>query len=179
RNPSGACQATGRTFLTFRKPPSGRALCQIRRRILQCVASPIATPDGGSGMPAEHEGSVAAEGADWGLLTNGRLPDRGPRYTETPADPYAPGAPFIAEPWNAVTAALFVVIVAVWAWRLRGRYDRYPFLCCCLPILLAGGIGGTLYHALRTSVLFFLLDVVPIMLLGLAGSIYMAVQLPR
>jgi hypothetical protein len=105
-----------------------------------------------------------------------RLRDHGPRYTETPQDPYARNAPVIAEPWNAVTAALFILIVLFWAWRLRGRYRNYPFLTACMPILLAGGIGGTLYHATRLSVVFFLLDVVPISLLGLAGSIYMAVR---
>ena len=130
-------------------------------------------------MPVEHEGTIPAEGTDWALMTSGRMPDKGPRYTETPANPYAPDAPPIAEPWNAATASLFVAIVVVWVWRLRGRYDRYPFLCCCLPVLLAGGVGGTLYHALRTSVVFFLLDVVPIMLLGLAGSVYLACRLPR
>lgn len=130
-------------------------------------------------MPAEHEGNELASGPDYGLLTSGRMPDLGPRYTETPADPTAAGAPLIAEPWNAVTASFFVVIVVAWLWRLRGRYRDYPFLMSCLPVLLAGGIGGTLYHALRTSVVFFLLDVVPIMLLGLAGSVYMAIRLPR
>ena len=108
---------------------------------------------------------------DWALLMKDRMPDRGPRYTETPADPYAPDAPFIAEPWNAVTASFFIWIVVAWAWRLRGRYREYPFLMCCMPILLAGGIGGTLYHATRVSVVYFLLDVIPISLLGLAGSI--------
>jgi hypothetical protein len=104
----------------------------------------------------------------------GRLADGGPRYTETPADPLAPDAPIIAEPFNTITAALFIVIVGIWAWRLRGRYARFPFLCCCLPILLAGGIGGTLYHALRNSMFYFLLDVIPISLLGLAAAVYMA-----
>jgi hypothetical protein len=115
---------------------------------------------------------------DWGLVTatEGTMPDGGPPYTETPADPYGPDAPFPAEPWNAVTAALFVVLALAWVWRLRGRQRDYPFLSCCLPILLAGGIGGTLYHATRTSFVLFLLDVVPISLLGLAGSVFMAVR---
>lgn len=113
---------------------------------------------------------------DWALVTRDRMPDRGPRYTETPPDPYSPDAPFIAEPWNAVTAALFVLIVAAWAWRLRGRYREYPFLVGCMPILLLGGIGGTLYHATRASVVYFLFDVIPIFLLGVAGGVYMALR---
>lgn len=108
-----------------------------------------------------------------------RLPDWGPRYLETPADPYAPGGPAVAEPFNAVTASFFVVIVAVWAWRLRGRFHRFPFLTSCLPVLLAGGVGGTLYHALRTSPVYFLLDLVPILLLGVAGAVYLTVRLGR
>lgn len=123
-------------------------------------------------MP-DNEGREVATQPDWALITKDRMPDRGPRYTETPANPYAPDAPAIAEPWNAVTASLFIWIVLAWAWRLRGRYRLYPFLVCCGPILLAGGIGGTLYHATRVSVVYFLLDVVPISLLGLAGAIFM------
>ena len=118
----------------------------------------------------------STRGPDIGLVTRDRMPDWGPRYTETPPDPYAPDSPRIAEPWNTVTASFFIVIVAFWVWRLRGRYSRYPFLCCCLPILLAGGIGGTLYHATRVSTVYFLLDVVPISLLGLAGAIYMLIR---
>jgi hypothetical protein len=118
----------------------------------------------------------ANRGPDYGLASGGEMPDGGPRYAETPADPYAPGARFPAEPWNAATAALFILLVAVWAWRLRGRYRDFPFLTCCLPVLLAGGVGGTLYHATRTSYAFFLLDVVPISVLGLAGAVFMAVR---
>ena len=108
-----------------------------------------------------------------------RLADGGPRYLETPADPRASSSPFVAEPFNAVTASFFVVICAVWSWRLFGRYRQFPFLVCCLPILLAGGIGGTLYHAFRTRLAYFLLDVIPIQLLGLAGSVYLAIRLGR
>ena len=39
-----------------------------------------------------------------------RMPDSGPRYTETPDDPYAPDARIPAEPWNTATASLFVVL---------------------------------------------------------------------
>jgi hypothetical protein len=113
---------------------------------------------------------------DWALVANPEMADGGPRYTETPADPFAPGGSAVAEPWNAATASLFVALVAVWAWRLRGRYREFPFLCCCLPVLLAGGVGGTLYHATRTRYAYFLLDVVPISVLGLAGAVFVAVR---
>jgi hypothetical protein len=93
---------------------------------------------------------------------------------ETPADLSAPDAPLIAEPLNCVTATLFIWIALAWLWHLRGRYRVYPFVSSCLPILLAGGIGGTLYHGTRASRIYFLLDVVPIQILGLAGALYMA-----
>jgi hypothetical protein len=130
-------------------------------------------------MSTEHEANEAVGEPDYGMSANAQLRDRGPRYTETPADPYTPGAPFPAEPWNAVTASLFVVIVLAWLVRLRGRYGDYPFLMSCLPILLVGGIGGTLYHGLRTRQLYFYLDIIPIQLLPLAGAVYLAVRLWR
>jgi hypothetical protein len=108
-----------------------------------------------------------------------RAPDGGPVYTETPTEiralkPY-PG--LVAEPWNAVTAFLFVLVAGYWLVRLRGRLRRYPFLAVSLPLLLVGGIGGTLYHGLRNWVGFFLMDVIPIYLLGLIVSVYWWVRL--
>ena len=114
---------------------------------------------------------------DFGMMAHGKLRDFGPRYTETPPDPYAPDAPVIAEPWNMVTASFFVFIALAWLVRLRGRYLAFPFLMTCLPILFVGGVGGTLYHGLRTRQLYFLLDVIPIQLLALAGAVYLAVRL--
>jgi hypothetical protein len=142
-------------------------------------------------MPADDATEQPVEQPDWGLALNGRMPDGGVRYVETPADPDAPDAPFIAEPWNTVTASFFIFIAVAWLWRLRGRYRDYPFVSSCMPILLTGGIGGTLYHGTRlplhafgyTLKVYFLLDVVPIQLLGLAGGGYMAFRcfdrLPR
>ena len=108
-----------------------------------------------------------------------RMPDNGPRYTETPPDPFAPNAPNIAEPFNTVTAFFFVILVLVWVWRLRRRFGRYPFVVSSLPVLMVGAIGGTLYHATRTRVTYFLLDVIPISLIGLGAGIYLAVLLGR
>lgn len=128
-------------------------------------------------MNDTHEvGETLAE-PDYVMLANAALHDGGPRYTETPLDPYAPNAPLIAEPWNAATATLFVVIAVAWLVRLRGRYDRYPFMVCCLPVLLVGGIGGTLYHAFRTQKLYLFLDVAPIQILGVAGAVFLAVRM--
>lgn len=105
--------------------------------------------------------------------------DRGPIYTETPEEirDQLPFVGTIAEPWNTATAFLFVVIVLIWIVRLRGRLFNYPFLLATLPILLIGGIGGTLYHGTRSWVGYFLMDVVPINILGLAVSIYLWIRL--
>ncbi len=105
-----------------------------------------------------------------------RLPDGGPTYVETPAD-LANFDGIVAEPWNTASAALFVVIPLVWAWVLRGRYRQRPFLTICLPILAAGGVGGVLFHGLRRFNAFFLLDVVPIYVLGFAVSIWLWIRL--
>jgi hypothetical protein len=100
--------------------------------------------------------------------------DGGPIYLETRLDRT------IAEPWNATSALAFVVLVAVWLVRLRGRHRHWPFLTACLPVLALGGVGGVLYHAFRCSYVFFLLDVVPIAILALATSLYFwARLLPR
>lgn len=108
-----------------------------------------------------------------------RGPDAGPIYTETPVE-IRDGLPFsgsVAEPWNTATAFLFVLIVVFWFIRLRGKLFQHPFLAVALPILLVGGIGGTLYHGLRNWVGFFLMDVIPIYFLGLAVSVYWWIRL--
>src|SRR5262249_45834404 len=66
-----------------------------------------------------------------------------------------------------------------WLWRLRGRYRRHAFLSGCLPLLAAGGVGGTLYHAFRRSYFLYMLDVVPITLLAVAVSLYLWIKLAR
>lgn len=121
-----------------------------------------------------------SSGPDYFFLgdTSHRLADGGPIYRETPTDPTAAGG-WAVEPWNATTATVFVLIAVAWMLRLRGRYRRFPFVTACLPVLLAGGVGGTLYHAYRSRQAYFLLDVIPISLLGLAGAIYLAVRLGR
>lgn len=130
-------------------------------------------------MPAEHDTEEKSDSPDWGWSVGDRMPDGGPRYTETPPELHSSNGPVIAEPWNASTALLFVAIVMTWAWRLRGRYRRYPFLCCCMPVLLVGGVGGALYHGLRSHRAFLMMDVIPISVLGLAGSVFLAIRISR
>jgi hemolysin III len=104
---------------------------------------------------------------EFGLPIGSRWNDGGPIYTETDL------GRVIVEPWNAASALLFLGIALYWLIRLRGRYSQHPFLSVCLPILAAGGLGGTLYHATRASQAFFLMDVLPIFVLCLATSVYL------
>lgn len=97
--------------------------------------------------------------------------DGGPFYAETNMNR------LIKEPFNAASALLFLLLVAVWVVRLRGRWRQYPFLTACLPLLAAGGVGGTLYHALRAARWMLLLDVVPISLLAMALSLFLWARL--
>ncbi|MEL6252717.1 MAG: hypothetical protein AAFR87_11950 [Bacteroidota bacterium] len=92
--------------------------------------------------------------------------DGGPIYTETDF------SRFVVEPWNGVSAALFLLIVIYWITKLKGHWKERWFLSACVGILTIGGIGGTLYHAFRVSQVFLLMDWVPILILCLAGSGY-------
>jgi hypothetical protein len=103
-----------------------------------------------------------------------RIADHGPLYVETDF------TRLIREPCNAITAFLFVILALVWLYRLRGQYRLHPFTTVCLPILLIGGIGGTLFHAFRRHPIFFYMDVIPILVLVLLGAGYLWVRLrPR
>ena len=105
--------------------------------------------------------------AQLGHTLRGRGPDGGPMYLETNLDR------FIAEPFNAVSAALFLLIVVYWLVRLRGQYRTHLFITCCLPLLLVGGIGGTVYHALRAHRVWLVMDWMPITILCIATGIYL------
>jgi hypothetical protein len=105
---------------------------------------------------------------------NQRLTDLGPPYVETDF------SRVIVEPCNAVTATFFILIALYWLWKIWGRFREHPFITLCIPVLLAGGIGGTLYHGLRRYPACFYLDVIPIGLLVVMGSVYLWIRLrPR
>lgn len=96
------------------------------------------------------------------------LADGGQMYAETNLNQ------LIKEPWNATTAALFLIVVGYWAWRLRGRYVRFAFLSAIIPLLAIGGVGGTIYHAFRYHRAFLMMDYLPILLICLATSVYLS-----
>jgi len=95
------------------------------------------------------------------------VPDHGPIYVETDTSRW------LVEPWNTATAAIFLGLVVYWAWRLRGSYRQYLFLTLALPLLLVGGVGGTVYHAFRAHRAWLFMDWVPIAVLSIAAAVYL------
>lgn len=93
--------------------------------------------------------------------------DGGPVYRETDM------AYLVAEPWNAISSLAFIVPVFYWLRRLRGQYSRYAFLIGCMPLLVLGSLGSTFFHAFRASRWLLLMDIMPIIVLTLAVSIYL------
>jgi hemolysin III len=106
---------------------------------------------------------VLQSGADW---YNQHLTDGGPVYAETNPDH------FIVEPWNAVSS-LFIVIPAVyWLFRITGLAKDFKFLLYCIPLMILGGAGSTLFHAFRISPFFLFMDILPTALLTFSLMIY-------
>jgi hypothetical protein len=103
------------------------------------------------------------------LLLFQHLKDGGPRYYETDL------SRTVVEPWNATTAALFILIVLYWLLgdkKLRNR----PVMLLSIPILAVGGVGGTLYHAFRNSSITLVMDYLPITILTVMASLYFFVK---
>ena len=98
------------------------------------------------------------------LDTSMRLPDLGPRYAETDL------GHFPVEPWATWTNLIFAVVIVYWTRRLRGSWRRHRLLAAALPLLTAGWIGGTVYHATRCHVFWTLLDWCPIVVLVLLAA---------
>jgi hypothetical protein len=94
------------------------------------------------------------------------LADGGAQYAETNI------SNFIVEPWNAVSSLLFLIPAIYWAICIRKNIKGHWFIASCIPLLIAGGLGSTLFHAFRSSPLLLMLDVLPILILTLSVSGY-------
>lgn len=92
--------------------------------------------------------------------------DGGPIYSE-PHLGY-----FFVEPFNAASAGLLLVLVIYWSHRLWPERQKQRFVLSCLVFLAIGGIGGSLYHAFRSSFFFMLLDVLPVIVLAFLVSLF-------
>ena len=100
--------------------------------------------------------------------------DGGPIYTETNFDQ------FIVEPFNAASSALFIAMAVYWIWRVSRSPQLNYFLLFGSIILLIGGIGGTIYHAFRTSIVWITMDWLPILILTMSAAVYfLARVLPK
>ncbi len=104
------------------------------------------------------------------LLWQMVLHDGGPVYTETDL------SQTVVEPWNAVSAFLFVIIVIYWVFKLKGKFRQHKFLTYVISLLAIGGVGGTIYHAFRYSEFFLFMDWVPILVLCLSAGFYFLVK---
>lgn len=94
------------------------------------------------------------------------LPDGGPIYTETNVNAT------IVEPYNTLSAVLFLVMSVYWYGRLKGSFMKFPYLTSSLILLSIGGVGGLIYHAFRYSSFFLFMDWLPIMILCMMTAMY-------
>ena len=103
--------------------------------------------------------------------------DGGPIYAETPQ--HLEPSQWFMEPWNALSSLLIVAPAIYFLWKLHGRYRENLFLTLCIPLLMAGGIGSTLFHGLRSHPFFLMMDVLPTLVLFLAITTYFWAQALR
>lgn len=104
------------------------------------------------------------------MLVKQLPPDGGMLYTETNM------AQLFPEPLNAITSGFFLAIALYWTFKMKGKFKSNPFLTYCLVLLYIGGIGGTVYHALRQWSVFIMMDWMPIMLLCVSAGVYFLAQ---
>jgi len=91
--------------------------------------------------------------------------DGGPIYKET----LTPDEFFIIEPWNAISSLAIVIPGIYWAYILaKYPMKNYLFMWYCIPLLILGGSGSTLFHAFRNSSWLLYLDVMPTAILTLS-----------
>lgn len=95
-----------------------------------------------------------------------KILDFGPIYTETDL------ANFPVEPWNTFSNVIFLIALIYFAKKTKLDCKKHYFLVWSLPLLGIGFIGGTIYHATRSSNIWLIMDFVPIALLSLAAMCY-------
>lgn len=94
------------------------------------------------------------------------LPDHGPIYTETVL------GRFPVEPWNTFSNLIFLFTFLYFFRQVRNNLSAYPLLRVCLPILFIGFVGGTIFHATRSSRIWLMMDYIPILLICLFAAFY-------
>lgn len=90
------------------------------------------------------------------------LADGGGHYAETDL------SNFVVEPWNAISSLVLLLPAIYWAYKIRGKVKEQGFLALCIPLLILGGLGSTMFHAFRSSPLLLMMDVLPMLVLTTA-----------
>lgn len=104
-----------------------------------------------------------------------QISDGGPWYAETQ---YTDN--LIVEPWNAFSSLLIAAPAFYFLWKIRKQPKEYAFLLAAIPFLMLNGIGSTLFHGLRSSRIFLLMDFLPALVLTLMITVYFwAKALPK
>lgn len=96
-----------------------------------------------------------------------QITDGGPWYAETHITDN-----LIVEPWNAFSSLAIAAPAIYFLWKIRKNPMQYGFLLAAIPFLLINGIGSTLFHGLRTSRFFLLMDFMPALILTLMITVY-------
>ncbi len=96
-----------------------------------------------------------------------QITDGGPWYAETHITDN-----LIVEPWNAFSSLAIAAPAIYFLWKIRKNPKQYGFLLAAIPFLFLNGIGSTLFHGLRTSRVFLLMDFMPALILTLMITIY-------
>ena len=99
------------------------------------------------------------------LLTHSG-PDGGPLYRETDI------SMFPVDKWSTYSNIIFLLLFIYWLFKIWKNRKEYSFLFYCLPVILIGYIGGTVYHAIRSHPFWIFLDVLPIFILCICVAIY-------
>jgi hemolysin III len=92
--------------------------------------------------------------------------DGGPIYFESDFEA------FVAEPFNMVSALIFVPIAIYWLVKNERSDQTSNFMRFASVLLLIGGVGGTIYHGFRISTLALFLDWTPILILCISAAAY-------
>ncbi|MGB0431858.1 MAG: hypothetical protein ACPGLV_15390 [Bacteroidia bacterium] len=92
--------------------------------------------------------------------------DGGPHYTESNFNDLLP------EPFNMISAAIFMFIALYWFVKSSRQATSFRFLKLSSVILAIGGLGGTIYHGFRVWEWAMWMDWVPILVLCIAAAAY-------
>jgi hypothetical protein len=92
--------------------------------------------------------------------------DSGPIYKETVMGRWP------VEPWNTGSTLFFLILVLYWFFKIRKDWREHKLIAITIFFIGVGFVGGFVYHSTRTSLLWLLLDWVPIIINSNIASLY-------